>query len=311
VNPADRTAAFPCLPGQPDAIAMIDADPASPGYGTVTGLAGLRDTPAHPGERAGLTARGSGAAEGSPTAAVVGNGPRRPAGRDRAEAPVLLSHAAPGTQTPPGAQITASRAFLQPARRAPGEWCRRLLAPPSLRHWLVISLALAAYTALAVAVITTSPLVGLDWQVKLFRPHLHWPAWRPWLSAYVILGQRMPSAVLALSWLAFRSRRTHTIRPVLVGVMALGLLNLSVGSAKLGFGRLGPGYARHLGSSELFHGGNVFPSGHTANAVVTWGVVAYLATRYRRTGIVLAVVMAVTIGATTVLAGEPAGRVPG
>jgi hypothetical protein len=42
-------------------------------------------------------------------------------------------------------------------------------------------------------------------------------------------------------------------------------------------GRLGPHYATVIGSNEMGLGGDIFPSGHTANAVVTWGILAYLA----------------------------------
>ncbi len=60
------------------------------------------------------------------------------------------------------------------------------------------------------------------------------------------------------------------------------LLNVSVGLAKLGTGRLGPGDAHAIGVTELFRGGDIFPSGHAANSVVIWGTLAYLAPRHRR-----------------------------
>jgi membrane-associated phospholipid phosphatase len=78
---------------------------------------------------------------------------------------------------------------------------------------------------------------------------------------------------------------------------------MSVGAVKIGTGRLGPHYAHVYGSNEIFLGGGIFPSGHTANAVVTWGVVAYLATRWRRSGAVLAGWMGLSVGATTVYLG--------
>lgn len=46
-------------------------------------------------------------------------------------------------------------------------------------------------------------------------------------------------------------------------------------------GRLGPHYATTIGSNEMGLGGDIFPSGHTANAVVTWGILAYLASTPR------------------------------
>jgi hypothetical protein len=68
-------------------------------------------------------------------------------------------------------------------------------------------------------------------------------------------------------------------------MLALGvsllLLNITVGAAKYGMGRLGPHYATTIGSNEMWLGGDIFPSGHTANAVVTWGILAYLASSAR------------------------------
>ncbi|WP_236836230.1 phosphatase PAP2 family protein [Blastococcus sp. KM273129] len=47
----------------------------------------------------------------------------------------------------------------------------------------------------------------------------------------------------------------------------------------------------------------VFPSGHAANAVAMWGVVAYLARRHRRGAPVLAALVAAGVGASTVYLG--------
>ncbi|MFF2508288.1 phosphatase PAP2 family protein, partial [Streptomyces sp. NPDC058067] len=109
--------------------------------------------------------------------------------------------------------------------------------------------------------------------------------------------------VVALAWLGWRSWRGRELRPLLVFLMALVLLNVSVGAVKLGTGRVGPGRADVIGSGELFRGGDVFPSGHTANSVVIWGTFAYLASRHRRVAVVVAVVVAGVVGLTTVYLG--------
>ncbi|WP_348539253.1 phosphatase PAP2 family protein [Streptomyces antnestii] len=109
--------------------------------------------------------------------------------------------------------------------------------------------------------------------------------------------------VAALAWLGWRSWRGRELRPLLVFLMALVLLNVSVGAVKLGTGRVGPGRADVIGSGELFRGGDVFPSGHTANSVVIWGTFAYLASRHRRVAVVVAVVVAGVVGLTTVYLG--------
>lgn len=169
----------------------------------------------------------------------------------------------------------------------------------------LFSATVAFYLAIVVAVLGTTWLVQLDWQVMLFRPYKQWPAIHGFLDAFVVLGQRGPTAVLVAAWLGWRSWRQRTLRPLLALGFALLLLNASVGAVKIGLGRLGPHYATEVGSAELWAGGDIFPSGHTANAVVTWGILAYLATtpRARRWLSVVAAVFALGVGATTVYLG--------
>ena len=75
---------------------------------------------------------------------------------------------------------------------------------------------------------------------------------------------------MVLAWLGWRAWRHRTLHPLLVLGTSLLLLNITVGAVKYGLGRLGPHYATTVGSAEMFAGGDIFPSGHTANAVVTW-----------------------------------------
>ncbi|MFF5567502.1 phosphatase PAP2 family protein [Streptomyces sp. NPDC012623] len=164
---------------------------------------------------------------------------------------------------------------------------------------------LAFYVAIVAAVLVSSPLVILDWKIMLFRPYQQWPDLHPFLDYFVVLGQRGPTAVMIAAWLGWRSWRQHTLRPLLTLGAALLALNVSVGAVKLGLGRLGPHYATQVGSAELFAGGDIFPSGHTANAVVTWGILAYLATtpRARRYLSIMSALVALGVGATTVYLG--------
>ncbi|MBO8195072.1 phosphatase PAP2 family protein [Streptomyces oryzae] len=169
----------------------------------------------------------------------------------------------------------------------------------------LFSATVAFYLAIVVAVLGTTWLVQLDWQVMLFRPYKQWPGIHGFLDAFVVLGQRGPTAVLVAAWLGWRSWRQRTLRPLLALGFALLTLNASVGAVKIGLGRLGPHYATEIGSAELWAGGDIFPSGHTANAVVTWGILAYLATTplARRWLSVVAAVFALGVGATTVYLG--------
>ncbi|GGZ19140.1 phosphatase PAP2 family protein [Streptomyces nitrosporeus] len=164
---------------------------------------------------------------------------------------------------------------------------------------------LVFYLAIVVAVLASSWLVALDWKVMLFRPYQQWPELHAFLDYYVVLGQRGPTAVMVAAWLGWRSWRQHTLRPLLTLGTSLLLLNVSVGAVKIGLGRLGPHYATQIGSAELFAGGDIFPSGHTANAVVTWGILAYLATtpRARRYLSALSAFVSLGVGLTTVYIG--------
>lgn len=169
----------------------------------------------------------------------------------------------------------------------------------------ILAATSVVYAAIVVGVLTNSWPVRFDWQVMLFRPYKQWPEIHAFLDYFVVLGQRGPTAVAVAAWLGWCAYRQRTLRPLLVLGVSLLLLNATVGAAKIGMGRLGPHYATHVGSNEMFAGGDIFPSGHTANAVVTWGVLAYLATtpRVRRVASVAAALLALGVGMTTVYLG--------
>ncbi|MDI3388831.1 phosphatase PAP2 family protein [Streptomyces sp. B-S-A8] len=164
---------------------------------------------------------------------------------------------------------------------------------------------LVFYLLIVVAVINTSWLVRLDWQLMFFRPYQQWPELHAYIDYYVVLGQRGPTAVMVAAWLGWRSWRQHTLRPLLMLGTSLLLLNVSVGAAKLSMGREGPHYANVIGSNEMWLTGDIFPSGHTANAVVTWGILAYLASsgRARRYLSALSAVVSLGVGLSTVYLG--------
>ncbi|MDX2555169.1 MULTISPECIES: phosphatase PAP2 family protein [Streptomyces] len=178
--------------------------------------------------------------------------------------------------------------------------------PGMTRHRVVLfASTLAFYVAIVWAVVITSWLVRLDWQIMFFRPYQQWQQIHAFLDYYVVLGQRGPTAVMVAAWLGWRSWRQHTLRPMLALGVSLLLLNITVGAAKIGMGRLGPHYATEIGANEMWLGGDIFPSGHTANAVVTWGILAYLAStpRARRWLSALSAVISLGVGLTTVYLG--------
>ncbi|SNX57367.1 membrane-associated phospholipid phosphatase [Streptomyces sp. TLI_55] len=178
--------------------------------------------------------------------------------------------------------------------------------PRMSRHRVaLLAGTLLFYLAIVWLVVDTSWLVRLDWQVMFFRPYQQWSEIHWFVDYYVVLGQRGPTAVMVAAWLGWRSWRQHTLRPLLTLGASLLLLNITVGAAKLGMGRLGPHYATTIGSNEMGLGGDIFPSGHTANAVVTWGILAYLAStpRARRWLSAVSAVTSLGVGLATVYLG--------
>jgi undecaprenyl-diphosphatase len=162
--------------------------------------------------------------------------------------------------------------------------------------------------ALAVGILTGSRLVDLDETVYRWAPERHWPQLSGLLDWWVLLGQRAVCLSLAAGWLGLRAWRTRDVRPLGVLLVATLLAQAGVGVMKNLVGRLGPLQlgpdAALPGGSDLFAaGGTIFPSGHTANAVVTWGVLALVARGHRRLGAVLAAGAALSVGLTTVYLG--------
>jgi membrane-associated phospholipid phosphatase len=172
---------------------------------------------------------------------------------------------------------------------------------------LAAVLALLLLTLLG-GVLTGSRLVDLDEAVYRWAPEQRWPQVSGVLGWWVVLGQRAVCLSMAAIWLGLRAWRTRDARPLGVLLLATLLTEVGVGAMKDLVGRLGPlqlGPDAVLpGASEVFAaGGTIFPSGHTANAVVTWGVLALVARGHRRLGTVLAVGVAVSVGLTTVYLG--------
>ena len=95
------------------------------------------------------------------------------------------------------------------------------------------------------------------------------------------LGLRSVTAIVLLITAALISRRYKSWRPINLSLLSLLLLNLFVGASKLLFGRTKP----HSGFDLFFtDSGLSYPSGHAANAILTWGIFAYLIFRYSHKG---------------------------
>ena len=90
------------------------------------------------------------------------------------------------------------------------------------------------------------------------------------------LGLRWFTATVLLISAAIIGYRFKSFRPFNLSLLSLILLNGVVGVAKISFGRAKPRLAADL----LHSGGLSYPSGHAANALVSWGLLSYLIFRY-------------------------------
>ena len=92
------------------------------------------------------------------------------------------------------------------------------------------------------------------------------------------LGLRGLTATVLIIAASFIAYKFKTWRPLNLAFLSLILLNLVVGTFKLVLGRTKP-----RDGFELLHaGGMSYPSGHASNAVLSWGILAYLIYRYAK-----------------------------
>ncbi len=125
-------------------------------------------------------------------------------------------------------------------------------------------------------VIINGPLIEIDkWLHDLDRPKFEG------VTGFIIrrlddLGLRSVTATVLLIAAFYIARRFKTWRPLNLAILSLICLNLVVGFFKFWLGRTKP----KVGIDLLHFGGMSYPSGHASNALLTWGVLAYLIYRY-------------------------------
>lgn len=125
-------------------------------------------------------------------------------------------------------------------------------------------------------VIIDGPLIKIDkWMHDLARPEFDG------FDGFLIrrlddLGLRGVTATALLLAAFYIARRFKTWRPLNLAILSLISLNLVVGFFKFWLGRTKP----KIGIDLLHFGGMSYPSGHASNAILTWGVLAYLIYRY-------------------------------
>lgn len=125
-------------------------------------------------------------------------------------------------------------------------------------------------------VLNNGPLVNFDDDVnRTHRPRFDG------LSGFLLrrlddLGLRGLTATVLLLAAAYIAYTFKTWRPLNLAVLSLLALNFVVGIFKIFLGRTKP----RDGFDLLHAGGMSYPSGHASNAVLSWGILAYLIYRY-------------------------------
>ena len=92
------------------------------------------------------------------------------------------------------------------------------------------------------------------------------------------LGLRWLTATVLLIAAAYIAYKFKTWRPLNLALLSLLALNFVVGVFKIFLGRTKP----RDGFDLLHAGGMSYPSGHASNAILSWGILAYLIYRYAR-----------------------------
>ena len=150
------------------------------------------------------------------------------------------------------------------------------------RHEMAVALRWSGGLFIAFILVTLDIIFeGLLWRVDQFVADIERPRLTGFNEFLILrlddLGLRGFTATVLLIAAALIGRRFSSWRPLNLSVLSLIFLNLFVGAAKIGFGRC---KAREDFDTCIFTDGMAYPSGHTANALVTWGLLAYIIFRY-------------------------------
>jgi membrane-associated phospholipid phosphatase len=152
---------------------------------------------------------------------------------------------------------------------------RRRQMDRALRWSLLLFFGFLAVTQ---QVLTNGPLVAYDRELNS-QPKPQFEGF----SGFVLrrlddLGLRGVTATVLLIAAVFIAYSFKTWRPLNLAVLSLLLLNVTVGGSKILLGRTKP----RDGFDLLHAGGMSYPSGHASNAVLSWGILAYLIYRYAK-----------------------------
>jgi membrane-associated phospholipid phosphatase len=138
------------------------------------------------------------------------------------------------------------------------------------------TLFFVGFIAVTQQVITNGPLISLDARIAN-AGRVDFPSWIDFILMRIDdLGLRGLTATALMIAAIYIARRFKTWRPLNLAILSIIALNLTVGLAKLLIGRTKP----QLNVDLIYAGGLSYPSGHASNAILSWGVLAYLIYRY-------------------------------
>jgi len=143
-------------------------------------------------------------------------------------------------------------------------------------RWAI--LLFAGFLIVTQQVMSYGPLVAYD-KVINSRPKPQFEGFAGFfLRRLDDLGLRWLTATVLIVAAAFIAYKFKTWRPLNLAFLSLLSLNLVVGTFKILLGRTKP----RDGFDLLHVGGMSYPSGHASNAVLSWGILAYLIFRYAK-----------------------------
>ncbi|MDQ3475363.1 MAG: phosphatase PAP2 family protein [Actinomycetota bacterium] len=154
-----------------------------------------------------------------------------------------------------------------------------LAVRPSL---VLVLVSFAVATWLTVDLILDGPMSRFDefvadrigpWQVGDDNPLVYGICW----TITQIGGQRALILIVMAVLVGYLCWTRRTLQPLARTLVALLLLTITVYAFKYGLGRTAPEFP---GGSFLHRDGQSYPSGHTANAVLMWGIATWLAVYY-------------------------------
>jgi membrane-associated phospholipid phosphatase len=138
------------------------------------------------------------------------------------------------------------------------------------------TLFFAGFIVVTQQVITNGPLIALDARIAN-AGRTDFASWIDFILMRIDdLGLRGLTSIALLIAAIYIARRFKTWRPLNLAILSLIALNLTVGLSKLLIGRTKP----QLNVDLIYAGGLSYPSGHASNALLSWGVLAYLIYRY-------------------------------